>query len=422
MQPSWNFSTRNGIVDENGSLLPGRPNPYVPGAIVQLIQTQDDVISPPDENGNPTGDDTLYLGMTFYIGQNIPPFHPKPTGSFTYTFQPMPQGKLYARIFNKAAIADSTYYGQTSIITANQVLNSGGLVYYFYVDDYGLTQTNILFREPSAQAPVAHAGGPYSGSEGHAITFNASMSYDPDNSGILSYLWDMDNDGEFDDASGITPAYTWTGETTTIVRVQVTDNDGLTGAAEAMVKVYNSAPVVMNIGAQSVNEGDTLVFEAVFSDDGVDDTHAIHINWDNGHTSYFGFDDHVASPYEVSFLCMDAGLYNPVVTVYDNDGGASYVTFSLNVAAQPLNTSITLLPPTAIALVWDAVPDKEYDLYFCDEAASIIWQKIGSVTGNAFTDHGDNDGFDNIPGTPDDRSAPSESTARLYKVIPRKFY
>jgi hypothetical protein len=44
------------------------------------------------------------------------------------------------------------------------------------------------------QPPVAKANGPYSGTVGSPITFDASGSYDPDGS-IVSYEWDWNNDG-----------------------------------------------------------------------------------------------------------------------------------------------------------------------------------------------------------------------------------
>ena len=50
------------------------------------------------------------------------------------------------------------------------------------------------------------AGDDYSVTEGNTIQLNASASIDP-NSDLLTYTWDLDGDGEFDDATGATPTF-----------------------------------------------------------------------------------------------------------------------------------------------------------------------------------------------------------------------
>nr|CBH38611.1 hypothetical protein, containing PKD domain [uncultured archaeon] len=79
--------------------------------------------------------------------------------------------------------------------------------------------------EEITKRPIANAGGPYNGYIGVPITFDGTGSYDPDGT-IESYEWDLDDDGEFDDATGSTPAYTWNSEYTGNISLKVTDNDG----------------------------------------------------------------------------------------------------------------------------------------------------------------------------------------------------
>jgi len=59
--------------------------------------------------------------------------------------------------------------------------------------------------------PVANANGPYTSNEGVEVQLNGSKSYDVDGA-ITSYLWDLDNDGQFDDASGMLAKKTWNNE------------------------------------------------------------------------------------------------------------------------------------------------------------------------------------------------------------------
>ncbi len=51
--------------------------------------------------------------------------------------------------------------------------------------------------------PVAEANGPYTANWGRDVTFSGAGSYDPDGGSIVSYLWDLDDDKEYDDGSGI---------------------------------------------------------------------------------------------------------------------------------------------------------------------------------------------------------------------------
>ena len=73
--------------------------------------------------------------------------------------------------------------------------------------------------------PIAHANGPYLGYVGCPITFDGTGSYDLDGT-IVSYEWDFDDDGEFDDATGATPSKTWNSVYFGNISLKVTDNDG----------------------------------------------------------------------------------------------------------------------------------------------------------------------------------------------------
>ena len=70
--------------------------------------------------------------------------------------------------------------------------------------------------------PTADAGGPYNTNEGTDVTLSARL----DGAG-LTYAWDFDNDGEFDDATGLTPSFTLVGQDGAFpVCVKVTNGDG----------------------------------------------------------------------------------------------------------------------------------------------------------------------------------------------------
>jgi len=50
--------------------------------------------------------------------------------------------------------------------------------------------------------PVSDPGGPYQASAGSCISLDATGSFDPDPGDTITYAWDLDGDGEFDDCYG----------------------------------------------------------------------------------------------------------------------------------------------------------------------------------------------------------------------------
>lgn len=97
--------------------------------------------------------------------------------------------------------------------------------------------------------PVAEAGGPYSGSVGAPVSFDASGSFDP-NGEIVLYEWDWESDGTYDLAT-VDPfaEHTWMDEFSGRIRVRVTDDDGQSSFDWADVSVISAgAPLDVLIG------------------------------------------------------------------------------------------------------------------------------------------------------------------------------
>ena len=96
-------------------------------------------------------------------------------------------------------------------------------------------------ESPINEAPTAEAGEPYSGQVGDSITLDGSGSTDKDGT-ITLYEWDLDNDGQYDDATGVTTSFNATTIGTFTVGLQVTDDDGATHTDTATVTVTPFAP------------------------------------------------------------------------------------------------------------------------------------------------------------------------------------
>jgi uncharacterized repeat protein (TIGR01451 family) len=187
----------------------------------------------------------------------------------------------------------------------------------------------------------ARAGGPYDGDEGTAITFDASGSTDRDGT-IVSYAWDLDADGAFDDATGVTASKTFPDEGSFTVAVKVTDNSGESDTDTAPVTVRNAAPVV-NAGPDRIvaENGSVTLAGTTFTDSGTTDTHTATIHWGDGSAVQAGVVTESSGSGSVAggHSYPDNGDFTVKVCVTDNDGTSVCDSFALTVEnANPVVT------------------------------------------------------------------------------------
>lgn len=95
-------------------------------------------------------------------------------------------------------------------------------------------------------SPDANPGGPYTGNENQPVSLDGAGSSDPNND-PLDFAWDLDNDGQFDDAAGSTPAYTWPADGGYIIGLRVTDSGGLSDTITTTVAISNLATIYLPI-------------------------------------------------------------------------------------------------------------------------------------------------------------------------------
>lgn len=118
------------------------------------------------------------------------------------------------------------------------------------LDDFVLTSAGN-------QAPVANAGTLYVIVEGDSLTLDASASSDPDGD-PLTYSWDVNGDGVFDDASGVQPTLTWAqlqalgiddGLASFDITVRVDDSQGhVVDSPAATLTLFDALPSVTLTG------------------------------------------------------------------------------------------------------------------------------------------------------------------------------
>lgn len=97
-----------------------------------------------------------------------------------------------------------------------------------------------------APRPVVAAGGPYGAATGTPFTLDGTASRGSDGSGVAGWAWDLDLDGDFDDATGAAPTVTLDVPGERVVALKVTDARGADaiGFATVSVAVGDAPPVI----------------------------------------------------------------------------------------------------------------------------------------------------------------------------------
>ena len=133
----------------------------------------------------------------------------------------------------------------------------------FYADFDGGTVRRVTFA-PANQAPTAVASGnPTTGDAPLTVQFDASGSTDPDPGDTLSYAWDLDGDGGYDDSTQVAPSYTYTSSGSFIVSLRVEDSQGASATAAVTISVGNTAPtaaITAPAAATTWRVGDLITF------------------------------------------------------------------------------------------------------------------------------------------------------------------
>ncbi len=182
-------------------------------------------------------------------------------------------------------------------------------------------------------APVADAGSGYAMNEGSSVMLSGLESFDPDGT-IASYAWDLDGDGQYDDANGVTAIFTTIVSGSHTVGLQVTDNRGATATATAIVSVNNVAPTADAGNDQSLTLGNAASLSASGSTDpGLD---IVDYLWDLDNDGLFGD----ASGVSANFTPAATGSYTIRVQVTDADGATSVDQMQLVVTDVPAETTL----------------------------------------------------------------------------------
>jgi glucose/arabinose dehydrogenase/PKD repeat protein len=110
----------------------------------------------------------------------------------------------------------------------------------FYVDLGGTIRRIRYFSQNQPPIAVATAN-PTNGPAPLTVAFDGTASSDADGDG-LTYAWDLDGDGAFDDATAPTAGFTYTQPGTYTATLRVTDPSGASDTASVTISAGNTPP------------------------------------------------------------------------------------------------------------------------------------------------------------------------------------
>jgi hypothetical protein len=190
--------------------------------------------------------------------------------------------------------------------------------------------------------PMADANGPYVTDEGVDVVLDGTGSSDPDGA-ALTFEWDLDNDGVFDDATGPNPVFDMVGQDGVFpVALKVTAG-GVFDIDETTVTVNNVAPSVNLASNAPVDEGSPVTVSGTVTDPGWLDPLTATIDWGDGSPveNIVGTLENIRPDatftFSISHIYGDNGVFNTEVRGFDDDTST----------AANINLTIDNVDPTA---------------------------------------------------------------------------
>lgn len=192
--------------------------------------------------------------------------------------------------------------------------------------DYQTTVEVVIDNELTAASFVAN---PDSGEVPLTVTFDASSSFDPDGE-IVSYEWDFDGDGRFDDAEGEEVEHEFTQEGTYEVTLRVTDNNGDYATTTEIIEA-GSVGGLRAIITPPLSEGEFYYVGEEYDFEGelsqIREGKIVKYKWNLG-------DGTKLESHGISHTYDTAGTYEVVLTVLDADGNSDETTLEIQVVEE----------------------------------------------------------------------------------------
>lgn len=370
------ISDPHGIaIAANGDLFLGDLGAYGPGSIIRVNPTTgaQTVISAAGNFYDPSGLDIAANGDLIVADQNAGP------NSYGLVIRVNPVTGAQTVVSSGGTFGDPVDLAiapNGDIWVADSIGAGGGLGKVVRVDPITGVQTVVSvgglfnFVGPYAiaivpnpnQAPIAGAGGPYTIEEGQPLTLNGSASSDPNND-PLSYTWDINGDGVFGDASGVSPTLTWAqlqalsppindGPNTFNVKVRVDDgHEHQVTSTAALLNIGNTAPTAALVNSSPVAEGSSvnIVFANPYDPSAADTAAGFRYSYDFNNDGDFSDPGDLAgvSSASAAFTLSRFGSYTVRGRISDKDGGFRDYTSVVVVTDAPIAAAGVAVTATA---------------------------------------------------------------------------
>jgi hypothetical protein len=273
------------------------------------------------------------------------------------------------------------------------------------VDEDGtfLNRANALSVAVLNVAPTIAISGAASVNEGSSYSLNLGAVTDPGSDSVGSYIvhWGDGSPNSTFSSNGVKTHTYVDGPNNYAITVDLVDGDGtyINRANALSVAVLNVAPIILTLGATSVNENGTVTLSGTYSDTGTQDTHTLTINWGEGPVTVplpvsggsFSF-THQYLDDNPTGSAND--IYTIGVTLTDDDTGAvtgSTTTTVTNVAPtiSALNLSDALIIEGESVTVRGAFTDPAFGVLTETFTGSALWSDGATspvtITGGNFS-------------------------------------
>ena len=154
----------------------------------------------------------------------------------------------FAQLNGGEVVAGSTTVFDSTMYAAELETGPGGDL---YAVDIATGEIKRIRYNAGGNTPPIASPGPTRpvGQTPLTVQFDGSGSADPDAGSSISYAWDLDGDGAFDDSTAVSPSWTYTIGGTVTARLRVTDNLGATDVDTVTVTAGSDAPTVVSLNS-----------------------------------------------------------------------------------------------------------------------------------------------------------------------------
>ena len=214
----------------------------------------------------PTGSSSI-AGLAFYQGGPFPD-----TYDGALFFADYSRDCIWVMFPGSNGLPDTSTSARATFLApaANPVdLQVGPDGALYYADFDGGTIRRITYFSRTSRRSLLATATPTNGPAPLQVSFDGTGSSDPEGQ-TITYAWDLDGDGQFDDSNASQPTYTYTQPGTYSVRLRVSDPQNASGTSQPITITANNTPPTATITQPAVGTtwdvDDSFIFSGTATD------------------------------------------------------------------------------------------------------------------------------------------------------------